>query len=71
MHKKALFLTACTAAILVLVFILHASGALGPILDFVLHIDRHLGELSARYGTLIYAILFLIIFFYFSADRSS
>lgn len=63
MHKKALFLTACAAAVLlVLVFILYASGALGPILDFVLHIDRHLGELSARYGTLIYAILFLIIF---------
>ncbi len=32
------------------------------IIDFVLHIDIHLAELVANYGTWIYAILFLIIF---------
>jgi membrane-associated protein len=32
------------------------------ILDFILHIDTHLGEIIVRYGTLSYAILFAIIF---------
>ncbi len=32
------------------------------IIDFILHIDQHLAMLIAEYGTLIYAILFLIIF---------
>lgn len=32
------------------------------IIDFILHIDKHLAELVAQYGTLIYVILFLIIF---------
>lgn len=32
------------------------------ILNFILHIDIHLGEIIAHYGTLSYAILFLIIF---------
>ncbi len=32
------------------------------IIDFILHIDAHLVELIAEYGTWIYAILFLIIF---------
>lgn len=32
------------------------------LLDFILHIDRHLIELCAMYGTWIYVILFLIIF---------
>ena len=32
------------------------------IIDFILHIDQHLTELSTQYGTWIYAILFLIIF---------
>jgi len=31
-------------------------------ISFVLHIDRHLFELAANYGTWLYAILFLIIF---------
>jgi len=31
-------------------------------LDIVLHLDRHLAELLAQYGTWIYAILFLVIF---------
>ncbi|MCS4533122.1 DedA family protein [Neisseria montereyensis] len=32
------------------------------IIDFILHIDQHLTELSSQYGAWIYAILFLIIF---------
>ena len=32
------------------------------VIDFILHIDRHLAELTAAYGLWIYGILFLIIF---------
>lgn len=32
------------------------------IIDFVLHIDRHLNNLAAEYGAWTYAILFLIVF---------
>ncbi len=32
------------------------------IISFVLHIDKHLGEIIGNYGTLSYLILFLIIF---------
>lgn len=32
------------------------------ILDFILHIDVHLGDLIARYGPLSYALLFAIVF---------
>ncbi|MEY4816739.1 MAG: inner membrane protein YqjA, partial [Verrucomicrobiota bacterium] len=32
------------------------------LIDFVLHIDRHLAEIIAHYGTWTYAVLFLIIF---------
>ncbi len=32
------------------------------LIDFILHIDIHLGELISTYGTFTYAILFLIIF---------
>ena len=32
------------------------------LLDFILHIDRHLAELVAVYGPWIYLILFLIVF---------
>lgn len=32
------------------------------VIDFILHIDKHLADLVAQYGTLIYAILFVIIF---------
>lgn len=32
------------------------------IIDFILHIDQHLANLMASYGTWIYAILFLIVF---------
>ncbi len=30
--------------------------------DFILHIDKHLAEIMQEYGTLTYAILFLIVF---------
>jgi hypothetical protein len=32
------------------------------LVDFILHIDRHLAEIIAEYGTWTYAVLFLIIF---------
>ena len=32
------------------------------LLDFILHVDRHLGEFVQAYGLWIYALLFLIIF---------
>lgn len=32
------------------------------ILDFFLHLDRHLADLLAQYGTYTYAILFIIVF---------
>lgn len=32
------------------------------LIDFILHIDAHLAELVAQYGTWVYAILFLIVF---------
>ena len=35
---------------------------LAQLIDFVLHIDRHLGEIIADYGTWTYLILFAIIF---------
>jgi membrane-associated protein len=31
-------------------------------LDFVLHLDKHLAELTTQYGTMTYAILFAIVF---------
>ncbi|MDO4641548.1 MAG: DedA family protein [Neisseria sp.] len=35
---------------------------IATVIDFILHIDQHLQDLSANYGPWIYAILFLIIF---------
>lgn len=35
---------------------------LAQFIDIVLHLDKHLAALLAQYGTLIYAILFLIVF---------
>jgi membrane-associated protein len=32
------------------------------LLDFILHVDRHLAEFVAQYGVWVYAVLFLIIF---------
>lgn len=35
---------------------------IGSLIDFILHIDQHLAELTAQYGVWIYAILFVIVF---------
>lgn len=35
---------------------------LASLIDFVLHVDRHLGEFVTAYGTWVYALLFAIIF---------
>lgn len=35
---------------------------IGNLISFILHIDKHLGELISAYGLLTYAILFLIVF---------
>lgn len=43
------------------IFLVHAFR-LGAMIDFILHIDVHLGELISQYGSLTYAILFGIIF---------
>ncbi len=32
------------------------------LLDFILHVDKHLAEFVAQYGTWVYALLFLIVF---------
>jgi membrane-associated protein len=32
------------------------------LIDFILHLDRHLTDIVNQYGTLTYAILFLIVF---------
>ena len=32
------------------------------VIDFVLHINRHIEELTANYGALVYAALFVIVF---------
>ena len=37
-------------------------GMIHWLIDFVLHLDRHLSELLAHYHAWIYGILFLIIF---------
>lgn len=36
--------------------------AIRAVVDFILHIDTHLADLSAEYGVWLYAILFLIVF---------
>jgi len=33
-----------------------------PLIDFVLHVDRHLESFIQSYGTLVYVLLFLIVF---------
>lgn len=36
--------------------------AVAFLIDFILHIDKHLFELVAQYGTWVYALLFVIVF---------
>ena len=45
-----------------LIFYPRAMELLRQLIDFVLHIDRHLFELWPLYGTWIYAILFTVVF---------
>ncbi len=35
----------------------------GTLIDFILHLDKHLAEIIATYGLWTYALLFLIVFF--------
>ena len=63
MNKKhTLWLTIAVLIFITLFAALFATGALHGAINFILHIDRHLTELSAQYGTWIYAILFVIVF---------
>ncbi|MCX6146411.1 MAG: hypothetical protein NTW25_04060, partial [Candidatus Kapabacteria bacterium] len=36
--------------------------AIKQLIDFILHIDKHLAEIVTTYGTITYGILFLIVF---------
>ncbi len=40
----------------------HAMDLLPFLIDFILHVDKHLADFVASYGTWVYALLFLIIF---------
>ena len=63
MNKKhTLWLTIAVLIFIILFAALFATGALHGAINFILHIDRHLTELSAQYGVWIYAILFVIVF---------
>ena len=44
------------------VLISRAMDLLPFLLDFILHVDKHLAEFIARYGLWVYALLFAIIF---------
>jgi membrane-associated protein len=37
-------------------------GFIPDVLDFVLHLDKHLFDLCTQYGTWVYAILFVVVF---------
>lgn len=60
--KTSLWLALAAIIFIAILASLFMSGALHGAINFILHIDRHLSELSARYGAWIYAILFAIIF---------
>ena len=60
--KTSLWLALAAIIFIAILAALFMSGALHGAINFILHIDRHLSELSARYGAWIYAILFAIIF---------
>jgi membrane-associated protein len=32
------------------------------LIDFIVHVDRHIGEFVASYGVWVYALLFAIVF---------
>ena len=60
--KNTLWPTIAALIFIALFAALFATGTLHGAINFILHIDRHLTELSAQYGTWIYAILFVIVF---------
>ena len=60
--KTSLWLALAAIIFIAILAALFMSGALHGAINFILHIDRYLSELSARYGAWIYAILFAIIF---------
>ena len=60
--KTSLWLALAAIIFIAILAALFMSGALHGAINFILHIDRHLSELSAQYGAWIYAILFAIIF---------
>ena len=35
---------------------------IGQLIDFILHIDDHLLEMVNQYGSLVYIVLFIIVF---------
>ncbi len=60
--KTGLWLALAAIICIAILAALFMSGALHGTINFILHIDRHLSELSAQYGGWIYAILFVIVF---------
>ena len=60
--KTSLWLALAAIIFIAILAALFMSGALHGAINFILHIDRHLSELSAQHGAWIYAILFAIIF---------
>ena len=62
MQKHYLWLTIAALVFVAILAALFMSGVLHGAVNFILHIDRHLTELSAQYGGWIYAILFVIVF---------
>jgi dedA protein len=61
-QKHYLWLTIAALVFVAILAALFMSGFLHGAVNFILHIDRHLTELSAQYGAWIYAILFVIVF---------
>lgn len=41
------------------------------LIDFILHVDKHLAEFVQLYGPWVYALLFLIVFVETGLDRKS
>jgi dedA protein len=61
-QKHYLWLTIAALVFVAILAALFMSDFLHGAVNFILHIDRHLSEISAQYGGWIYAILFVIVF---------